>query len=502
MATKEMTKAERRAAIKAAKKAEKEAKKQEQAQTQAPAQEKTETETPAEETKQETKKDAAKTATVATKTVTSDKKEDNKPSEAQKLAPKDKKKPKEEKTPTIIPEEVDNTKKEIDHAKAMAGIPLGSSSSSLDGKAMLAFVMNDRYGKNEELRKRYPELYNDLNRSIDVVTLLALVDVRQELIDRKESGQLRLTVDADQILPLQGMAAMLGIELSPVKALPGNEKQLEIDFKDSKVPEELAKDAGKQVEEVPELDPKKIQSEDEVKDAIRYLLRSEKNAATALVNTVEWYRTLRITQEENADKKLTMDEMSVQDWMNEIFSLVNPVSLIKGLGRALYLYTSKHGSPVFAHSLLHHYISKVGWSEEQIASVLKALINENFRLKLKDDENAKPEEDKALVAIIGNLGTDYINDLFNNANIDFTGVDADKKNELEDIQKEAKKVLGAVRTNYFPKDHVPTQEELRMCIGQIINLYRDPANRLAEYCQNSITSPEVGEYPEKGEKKN
>lgn len=481
MATKEMTKAERRAAIKAAKKAEKEAKAQQTtAQT-----ESTETQKPNNESKEN----------------------------AQEKKKSNDKKSKKENVPTFIPEEVtepigkNSAERAVERANNLIGsinaIPVGSANSSLDGKSMLAYVMHERYGKNEELRKHYPELHQDLCRNIDVVVLLAMVDVRQDLLNRGETGQLKLNVTADQIMPLQSMADMLGIELAPAKALPGSDSsQLEINFTESKVPEELTKDAGKKIDEKPELDPKKVKTDEDIKKALEYLLRSDKNVATALVNTVEWYRTNRMLNEENADAKLTMDEKTVEDWMNEIFSITKPTSLFKGLGRTVYLYTSQLGSPVFAHSLLHNYISKTGWSEEQIASVVKTLIQENFRLKLKDDENVKPEEDKALRAIAGTLGSEYVNTLFNNANMDLTGVADDKKNELENIQKDAKKILGVVRTNYFAKDHVPTTDELRMRIGQIINLYRDPADRLMEYCQNSITSPEEGEYPEKTEKKN
>ena len=47
-----------------------------------------------------------------------------------------------------------------------AGIPVGSTASSVDGKAMLAFVMLQRYANNEELAKRYPEVYADINLSL------------------------------------------------------------------------------------------------------------------------------------------------------------------------------------------------------------------------------------------------------------------------------------------------------------------------------------------------
>lgn len=500
MATKEMTKKERREAIKAAKRAEKEAK---------AAETKTTVEnTTVEQPKDEKKKPAEKPAEVknqqATEKKTEEKKEDPKPA-PKKDAPKDKPKEKKDKIPTIIPE--DAGEKTLDRAKSLTGqIPTSPNrgGSSFDAKAMLLHSMTTRYYNNEELQKNYPELYNDLNRSMDVITLLAMVDLRQEMIERNASGQLMLKINADQILPLQSMAALLGIELAPAKALPGNDGQMQIDFKESKIPEELTKDAGKNTEEKPELDPKKIQSAEDVKKALEYLLRSDNNTATALVNAVEWYRTMRMTNEEDANKKLAMDDKTVEEWINEIISITNPTSLLRGLGRAVYLYDSQLGSPIFSHSLLHHHISKVGWSEEQIASAHKALIQENVRMKLKEDENAKPQDDKALKAVIGSLGTEYIEKLFNDANINIDEVAEDKKTEMENAKKDAKKILGVIRTNYFEKDHVPTTDELRMCVGQIINLYRDPANRLAEYCQNYITSPKEGEYPEKasGEKKN
>ena len=483
MATLEMTKKERREAIKAAKKAAKQEKTEQPKTETKPAENTTPVEKPAEVTNKE--------KNVAPK----------------KDAPKDKPKEKKEKIPTFIPEEVKD--KEMEHAKTLAkSIPVATSkgnNSSFDAKAMLLHSMTTRYHNNEDLHKNYPELFNDLNRSMDVITLLALVDLRQEIVERNASKQLLLTVSADQVLPLQNMASLLGIELSPTKALPNKEDQLQIDFKEAKVPEELTKDAGKPVDEKPELDPKKVKTADEVKAALEYLLRSHKDTATALVNTVEWYRTMRMTNEEDANKKLAMDEKTVEEWINEILSIANPTSLMCGLGRAIYLYNSQLGSPIFSHAILHHHISKAGWSEDQIASAHKALIQENVRMKLKSDKNIKPEEDKGLKAVLGTLGSEYIDKLFNDANVDLSTVAEDKKNEMENAKKDAKKILGVVRTNYFDKEHVPTTDEMRMCVGQIINLYRDPADRLAEYCQNSIVTPKEGEYPEKAkteEKKN
>lgn len=429
----------------------------------------------------------------------------------QKGETKEQKEQKKDKTPTIIPEEVTEDKPKVSpEEKALkratslvsgitgAGIPVGSTASSVDGKAMLAFVMQQRYANNEELAKRYPEVYTDINRTIDVVSLLALVDIRQDLFNRGERGELQLMIDANQLMPLQGMAEMLGIKLASAKALPGSDNgQLAIDFNKSEIPEELAKDAGKTVTKVPELDPNKITTDEEIDEALTYLINKERNVATNIVNTVEWYRTLRGLKETNADKKLALDEMTVGDWMNEIFSRINPVSLLKGLGSSVYVYTSQTGSPCMAHSVLHNYLTKAGWSEEQVAETVRALINENFRLKQKDNKELTPESDKAISAIISNLGEEYIDKLFADWGINLEGVEESKKNQLENDRKIARMILGSIKTNFFSKDESPTPDELRLKVGQIINLYRDPASRLAAYCQSSITSPVEKEYPEK-----
>lgn len=493
MAQKDMTKAERRAALKAAKAAAKQEAKN------------------AAETKVDNKKaeEAAKT----------EKKEEAKKPQVDKPAtPKEEKKeaktgtqkPKKEKIPTIIPEDVTHEDKPNPEEKVVkraaslvngitgAGIPVGSSGSSVDGKAMLAFVMQQRYANNEELAKRYPEVYADINRTIDVVSLLALVDIRQDLFNRGERGELELKIDANQLMPLQSMAEMLGIKLAPAKALPGGDgKQLSIDFAKSEVPDELAKDAGKVATKIPELDPNKITTDEEINKALDYLINKERNVATNIVNTVEWYRTLCGLKETNADKKLALDERTVGDWMNEIFSRINPVSLLRGLGSSVYLYTSQTGSPCMAHSVLRKHLVGAGWSEEQVAETVRALINENFRFKQKENKDLDPKSDKAIMAIISNLGEDYIDKLFADQNINTEGVDEKKKTELEANQRVARMVLGSVRTSCFGKDEHPTQDELRLKVGQIINLYRSPSERLAAYCQTSIIAPKEKEYPEK-----
>lgn len=394
-------------------------------------------------------------------------------------------KTKKEHIPTIVPEDVtDNTaEKALERAKGITNaIPVGSSESSLNGKAMLANVMWEKYGKNQELAKNYPELYNDLMGNLDVVVLLGLVDVRQEMINKHTSGELSLTVAPENILHLQSMADMLGIKLAPAKALPGNDGQLSIDFKESVVPEELTKDAGKsEGREVPELDPSKINSDEEVIEALKYLLSNGKNTAENVVNTVEWYRTYNIKKASGADEILKFDNYTVGDWMHDIFHKVTPTSLVTGLGRSLYLLTKNTGSPCMAHTILHKNISKMGWSEDQIASTLKCFLTEKIRYELKTDDPKELANDKVIQILLSSIGNDYINEIVNNFDVTLTG-DKDKDSALLEKRNRSRMVIGAVRQNYFDPSAKISPDEVRMTIGRIINLYRDPADRLEEYC--------------------
>lgn len=498
----DQSKAERRAALKAAKAAAKAEAKKKEAEAITPTTSKEESkkvenkkeETKPQVTNQEKKEEAPKPTTAS-----------EKPAEQSTQKPQKKTK-KEEKIPTVIPEEAtgerNGTKNALNRAATLvngiggAGIPIGSVESSVDGKAMLAYVMQQRYANNSELQKQYPELYADINRSIDVVTLLALVDLRQDLFNRGERGELQLQIAADQVLPLQSMADLLGIKLAPAKALPGaTDGQMTINFSESQIPEELKENKSK-VDKTPELDPNKITTEEEIKEALDYLIKKDKNVAEAIVNTVEWYRVLRGLKEENAEKKLELDERSVTDWINEIFSIIQPTAILRGLGQAVYLYTSQTGSPCMAHAIMHNHMSKVGWSEEQIAEALRALIGENFRYKQKDNPKIEAKDDKALKAVTGMLGNEYITKLFNDFNIKTEGVEDNKKVELEAARENARKVLGTIRTNYFDKQkEAPTLDKMRMVVGQIINLYRDPADRLVEYCQSEVIAPTEEEYP-------
>ena len=430
-------------------------------------------------TEPETKKE--ETPQVAAETVTEAPKQE-KPQPKKEEKPVEKKEPKKkEKTPTLVPEEVDDLPKKLN---IPANVAVGATSSSFDGKSQLAFVMQQRYA-NPEVQKNYPEFFAAMSHNIDVVVLLALNDLRNEMATRAESGELKLTVTPDQLIRLNEAASMLGIELAPAKALPGaTDGQLAINFNESKIPEEL-KEVVPEKKEV-ELDPKKVQTTDMLIEALEHLMTaSATSPAEKITNTLAWYRTYCMNQEEDAEKKLALDERTVGDWIDEIFSLIKPTVTLNGIGGACYTYTAQMESPVMAHCILHSYFSKLNWSEEEIAELVKCFTKGKYRLKVQEGLVDKPEENKALKAISGILGLPYIDKVFK---------DLDSNDEAS--RTTARRIVGLIRTNYFPKEknEAPSADALRARLGQIINLYRDPMDRLAVFAQAE------GEYPEPAKK--
>lgn len=413
-------------------------------------------------------------------------------------------KPKKDKTPTVIAEEVSAEDAMVNLAKTV-GTSASSSGVSVDAAAMLAYVGHQRFTNNEELKKTSPEFYDVCNQSINAVWFLGMLGVQQEMIRMQSEGKLRLLVSPEQIMPMQEMAKMFGVELAPAKALPDlKDGQLAIDFTpggETKVP--LALQDAIPLKDDPELDPKKVGKDPEkIKEALEFLIRKDRNIAISLVNTIEWYRVLCMENAESADKKLELDNRSVSEWMEEIFTIAPPKGILTGLGRSVYLYTKTQSSPVSAHCLLHGQLKDL-WSEEQIASALKVLLRENFRYNLEGahgpDGNGKPtvekpEDDKAIQATIGALGNSYVDKLFEDYDLEI-GPDDKDKNEKECRKKEARKIISLVRANYFPGKIEPTREHYRFAVGKIINWYRSPMDRLAEY-EGEIPVL-TGEYPPK-----
>ena len=59
---------------------------------------------------------------------------------------------------------------------------------------------------------------------------------------------------------------------------------------------------------------------------------------------------------------------------------------MKGIGRAVYLYTKKENSPVSAHCIVHGAVPTV--TDDEVVLIVRTFIQENFRYNLEDKIDA------------------------------------------------------------------------------------------------------------------
>lgn len=410
---------------------------------------------------------------------------------------------KEKETPIVEAETVDEvlqkkSDKTLNTLKTIGGTPINRS--SFDAKSNLAYVIQKRYCENLDLQQTQPALCAAMAENLDVVVALSLIDLYGETVRRADAGELLLTGTPETLFHFNEVCQTLGIKLAPAKALPGpsNDGQQVINFAESEFPEEMKPmtraETGiapaNQHEYVPELDPIKITTDEQLKEALTYQITksSEKrNVAESIFNTVNWFSNYCMVKETDEAKKAELSKTSITEWLDKVFTYISPTVIVRGLGSSLYAYCSQTGSPVMAHSILYRYLNPKGWNEDQIAEVLKVLVKQNFQLKKNDKPDLDANSDKAILALLASKDADYVDSILANQG-------SGEENKVNRM------LYSNVRSAYWSKAEKVTNDMIRMKIGQILNTYRDPLDRIEEFARDVIT-PTVGEYPAPADEK-
>ena len=370
----------------------------------------------------------------------------------------------------------------IPHTGAIPNSDIGVTS-----EALLASVMMQKYYQNPELAKEYPVLYAEMSRNIDAVVLLGLVKVRKDLLKNGKKNGLLLKVNADEIMPLNSMAAMLGIELQAPMEIEGKsgEKQLAIDFSEAKVPEEL-EETGSVVEEELITTPSEVKTTQHLRDALAHILNagsSNKTVAASMIEAIDWYRSYLHANTTSAEMTLTVDNMSPAALLDEIYGLITPSGIVSGLGSSLYNYTRLTQSPVSAYIVLEKHVKQTNpnWKSDEIASLLKVML-ENQAKHL----NEKREEDKK-IDVSQDIALCALRPSVNNI-----------RQTLEPSNVYAKQITGIVRDALIREDNTKTYDhyDILSKITSVYNLFRGE-DKLSPSL--FIESPKETEKETKGE---
>ena len=356
-----------------------------------------------------------------------------------------------------------------------AGVTTASSMHP-NQKVQLAVLMQERYVNNPELQKSNPELYNAMNGNVDTLVVLSLYDVQREVAERNANGEFTLLASPEAIIKLDEVAKTMGFNFKLQKALdsPKNKDgQSMLNFQEvMEMPVETKKDLDAEYAEnvKPELDVTKISTPEDVAKGLAWMLRTDTKVTLgkALVNTINWYRAYKICSTTELEKKEEYRKALPGILVTEIFSIISPTVFLKGLGGSVYTYTSQFGTPIFAHAILHKYM-KDSCTEEEIASILVAILNVKFHEKVLEDKTLKEYDEKALIALNNSKDIEWIDALMT----------AEKSDEKYRIKS-------CVIESYFKEQKDPDMyNKIRVQIGMLINLYRNPEDRLVEFTEGS-----------------
>ena len=339
-------------------------------------------------------------------------------------------------------------------------------------EAILAQVMMQKYYNNPELKKQCPELYSEMSRSIDFVVFIALVKSGQDFIKSGSKLGLKLTVPVEQVLPLQGMATMLGVELLPncMQLSNSDSSQMEIDFTKVKAPEEFTEE-GTIIEEEKapevELDPTKIETKDQLKDALAIMLNgpeTNKSVIGAILTTLKWYDSYLFNDFHSAEEKLAADKLTIADKMNKILEVVKPNGLFNGIGSAAYQKAKQTKTLVGSFCVIkkHVMIQNGELTDREIASLLKCFI-EHVAIKLNCDRDPKDKikiEDDPVVKLLSSNGVDDIETILKK--------DYEHRNAIE----------GIIRSTLHQPGKTISRNEIITDIVNVYNLFRNETDQL------------------------
>lgn len=293
------------------------------------------------------------------------------------------------------------------------------------------------------------------------------------------------------------------------KALPAPDKDGNVTItkeaiKVSKETKEEIKKEAKATESIPELDPKKITSEEDLKKALRYIMITDPKKGKIhqmLTHTVDFIRAYRMEEAHNAENTVeamkNLDNRTVGEWLHDAFSLVTPTLLMRGIGGGMANTVGLFKSPIVAFFILRRYFDLEDtntWNDQDVASAVKEIVRlvttSRIEENRKDLALAKGEKkDDNVIKKYEETIAHHEEILKNIISPDKSVVENLLANK-ENGDTEANRIYRKIREYYFPKATGTLYKNLDYNIvqyaGIITNLFRDSMDKIEGYELSNI----------------
>ena len=370
-----------------------------------------------------------------------------------------------------------------------------------------------------EAAKRY-NMTHETVKSINQCTAIGLVTVLAQEVAFGENPFSR-TMRPAILEKISVAAKLIGVTID-TKALPAPDENGNVVITDEnvKVPTEVKKqlkEEKKALENAPEMDVKKINSEDELRTVLVYLLSQRKDYIVNIQKAISIYSAFLEKQEKGSTKSLTRIQL-----LNKLIKLVGKAPIVvSGIGNFLYSATAATKSPVSAFCNLRNTVTdrktgKCSMGNDVIADIVRELvlwvidlkidetkrgiesIKENIKVLSKDkkkNEKAIDEQNKRIEVLKKNI--EHHNSVAKyviEPSIEPIETLLEKKGQKDMAAcKMYKSLLDGL---YFGVDlfkYTPASINQNMIkqAGVITNLFRDPLAKIIGYTQGDV--PELKE---------
>lgn len=445
----------------------------------------------------------------------------------EKKAPQVKKAPAAPAVETVATETVDTKPA----TKKMADVTIGDlmNQNGIDRSSLDANHRVELNGQIIELFVKNPNARSQFSSIIvDTMTNIAAIGVITAVADEAVNGNstFAITIKREAYDALAKAGAEIGVKLPPLNALPapeGDATQAVIESKQVEVSDETKEDLKKENavanKKDIEMDPVKVAAlgEEALKDSLTQILVKGvrvKNASIkdTLVAAVDFIQAYRIEKaKDNAELKQSIVERSMYEILTDIFSIVKPITYLRGIGHGMMQLIENENSMVSAFIVLRDHLidnrdavakgeePKACWDDQSIADCVRALVecvceNHKDRIsKMLEDEKALGKKaDKARIEGYEDeiKRTDKILNITNNINFDL--IDEFEKAEELDESSAVYKAFVRVLKSYYPAFamnkgyYKGLNENLVQRVGVILNLFCSPGSEHTLYNESSI----------------
>lgn len=336
-----------------------------------------------------------------------------------------------------------------------------------------------------------------------------------------------------QLKALQQIANTVGVSIN-LAALPAPNKEgtVEIPSTAVEVSDETKKKLEterKMEEKLVELDPTKIENDEQLAEALKKIMTDRKNIIEKIQHPIDFflaYKKIQASKAENKDEELSkLNAMTRPQVFEELAKFLGTAPLvISGVGGHMFTITAGTKSPVYAFSMLRNAAKDrktgtISIDDQTIADYVRIIVKWVGDLRIAENEKklteitanvealskdakknkkAIDEQNEKKATIEGNIS--HLKDVQNYVMNPTGDVPDNWPAQFKEKDSAANRIYGAVINTYYDDIEVKEMKRdgvlhnVQQYIGIIHNMFRAPGDSLQNYSEANILALEpIGE---------